>query len=271
MLIDVGPVTLTVSGERDGRPFPFDQAATRAYVEEILADMSGCLPVLKQKAYRIKKTGYLPEVAKRMVDAAKRVDEATLTPMAAVAGAVADLVKEQLGRGGADFISVNNGGDVSVFNRLGRTLTIGIGDISTKSSLPYMLKIEGLRDFGVASSGFGGRSFTLGLADVATVLASSAALADAAATFISNKTVVETGSVLRRKASDLDPSTDIPDGMVTVERGPLPGRIAGMALANGREEAGKLKKTGVIMDAVIVLKGQVTSTIDEKSTLTLEV
>lgn len=271
MLIDVGPATLTVSGEKDGEPFLFDEAAIAARVETILADIRDCLPVLKQKAYRIKRTAYLPEVGRRMVEAVRSVDESTLTPMAAVAGAVADLLKEWLGRGEADFISVNNGGDVSVLNRRGRTLTIGIGDIATASSVSCILKIEGLRDFGVASSGFGGRSFTLGLADVTTVLASSAALADAGATFICNKTTVETGRVIRRRASEIDPSTDIPDDMVTVERGVIGGSIVRMALANGREEAEKLKQAHVIMDAVVVLKEQVTSTIDDRSRLTLEV
>ncbi len=100
-------------------------------------------------------------------------------------------------------------------------MSIGIGDIGSGAPTPYVLKVEGLRSFGVATSGFGGRSFTLGLADIVSVVADSAALADAAATLVANRTFVEAAGVVRRKGRELDPLTDIPDELVTVERGPL--------------------------------------------------
>jgi hypothetical protein len=102
-------------------------------------------------------------------------------------------------------------------------------------------------------------------------MADSAALADAAATLIANRTNVEATGVVRRRARELDPLTDIPDELVTVERGCLDAEAVMAAVRNGREEAARLKSAGVIRDAVIILKGRVMHTIDDKSTTKLEV
>jgi ApbE superfamily uncharacterized protein (UPF0280 family) len=272
MLIEVGPATLVLAGEGGGEVFPFERQEIEAYVARILREIGEALPILRQKAYRIKKIDYLPEPAKRMIRAVKAIDEATLTPMAAVAGAVADLVKEHLSSSREiDLLSVNNGGDISICNRSGRLMRIGIGDIDSRIPTPYVLKVEGLRSFGVATSGFGGRSFTLGLADIVSVLADSAALADAAATLIANRTRSEAAGVVRRRARELDPLTDIPDELVTVDRGCLNTEAVVAAVINGKEEAEKLKSAGVIRDAVVILKGYMMHTLDEKSTIKLEV
>ncbi len=272
MLIEVGPATLVLAGEKGGEVFPFERREIEAYVARILHEIGEALPVLRQKAYRIKKIDYLPEPAKRMIMAVKAVDEETLTPMAAVAGAVADLVKEHLSSSrGIDLLSVNNGGDISICNRSGRLMRIGIGDMDSRLPTPYVLKVEGLLSFGVATSGFGGRSFTLGLADIVSVLADSAALADAAATLIANRTRSESTGVVRRRARELDQLTDIPDELVTVDRGCLDTEAVIAAVTNGKEEAERLKSAGVIRDAVVILKGHMMHTLDEKSATKLEV
>jgi hypothetical protein len=271
MLIDVGPATIVVNGEKGGMSYPFDPADIQACITTLLSDVTEALPVLKQKAFRIKNAACLSEPARRMVTAVKMVDQTSLTPMAAVAGVVADMVKEYLSVEELDFISVNNGGDISVRNSGLRTLRIAIGDINRNSPTPFTVSINGLVDFGVASSGFGGRSFTLGLADIVTVVSSSAALADAAATLICNRTTVDSSRIVRRKASEIDPLSDIPDELVTIERGELRREEIETALVSGKEAAANLKAAGLIMDAVIILNEQMASTIDEKSNLTLEV
>ncbi len=271
MLVEVGPATLVVSGQKDGRPVTLDRTAVETYVGRILCDIRENLPVLKQKAARITKAEWLSEAAQRMIRAVKAIDETTLTPMAAVAGTVADLVKEHLvGTHEFDFLSVNNGGDISVFNRPGRMMGIGIGDINRNVATPYVLKIAGGGSFGLASSGFGGRSFTLGLADVVTVIAGTAALADAAATFIGNMTTADAPGIVRRKAREIDPLTDIPEEMVTVDRGDLHNGTVLAALRYGWEHAVRLKSAGVITDVLIILKGEMMSTINENSNLRLE-
>ena len=127
-----------------------------------------------------------------MTAAAKMVSETTLTPMAAVAGTVADMVKEHFTARDIDLLMVNNGGDLSIFNATGRALTVGIGDIVTGKVTPYVIRLKDMRDLGMATSGFGGRSLTLGIADTVTAIAGTGAVADAAATHICNRTTVET-------------------------------------------------------------------------------
>lgn len=271
MLIDIGPATMVVIGEKGGEEYTFNQGVVAARVEAILADIRECLPVLKLRAWKIKKTAALPSVARKMVAAASAIDAETLTPMSAVAGAVADELKDFLAEEDLEFISVNNGGDVAVYNGRSAPVTIGIGNIREKSPTPYRFRIEGLREFGVATSGFGGRSFTLGLADIVTVVAASAPLADAAATFICNHTSLEDASVVRRRAAEIDPSTDIPEERVTVQIGALSRQKIREALALGKAVAERLKEEGKISEAVLLMRGETSQTIRDIKNIRLEV
>jgi ApbE superfamily uncharacterized protein (UPF0280 family) len=271
MFIEIGPATLVIAGTKENEVCQFDRVAVEGLVRQLLAEIRDSMPVLRQKAFRIKKTGGLPEVGRRMVDAVRCVDEGSLTPMAAVAGALSDMVKEFLLGGNPDLLSVNNGGDVSVFNREETEMRIGIGDISSGRPTPYVLLIQGMASYGVATSGFGGRSFTTGLADVATVVAESGAIADAAATFICNETFVEAPEVVRQRAGELDPLTDIPDELVTVCVGNLNAWHVKRALHNGLNAAKRLRSRGTITDALIALKGKAVVTIGGGENIRLEV
>ncbi len=271
MLFNVGPATLVVKGEKDGKDFAFDRPAVNAKIEEILVDIRECLPVVRQRAWRIKNTSLLTPVARKMIEAAKGVDPETLTPMAAVAGAVADELKEYLKQEGLELISVNNGGDIAVYNGRAKPVTIGIGDIRNNGPTPYVLRVEDWADFGVATSGFGGRSFTLGLADIVTVVAPSAPLADAAATFICNQTNVADGSIVRQRAADIDPLTDIPEEWVTVQIGRLSRQAVREALSGGCSTAERLKSEGKITEALILLQGEMETTIAANKNIRLEV
>jgi uncharacterized protein len=271
MYVEVGPAGITVSGDRSGQAFEFDREKLEGWIRDILQDVRECLPLLRQKAFRIKKAALLPEVARKMIEAVKMIDEATLTPMAAIAGAVADAVRERYKSEALDFISINNGGDISIGNRSSRPFRVGLGDINRGRATPYALRIERLKDCGIASSGFGGRSFTLGLADIVTVVASTGAIADAAATFVCNNTDAETGQVKKRIASDIDPLTDIPDDLVTVVIGELNKDVIATSLGNGLRTAHKLKKANSIVEAVLVLKGDFVTTIDDQRNVKLEV
>jgi len=271
MFVEVGPASIVVSVEKGMKAFAIDEQELRGYLIEILSEVREALPVLRQKAYKIRKTAYLPEVAKRMVEAAKMVDEATLTPMAAVAGAVADAVKDRLKRKSLDFISVNNGGDIAILNNRGEHARIGIGDIQKNKPTQYIMTVKGLKEFGVATSGFGGRSLTLGVADSATVLARSGAIADAAATFICNKTSVESHCVVKRRASEIDPLSDIAEEWVTVKVGDLNSNLVKAALQGGLDAGEWLKQKGIISDAVILLQGKAVTTLQGKDNTCMEV
>lgn len=271
MFLEIGPASLVVIGEKDGKPLEFEKERLVRRVNSILSDIREFLPVLKQKAYKIKNTKHMPYVPRKMVEAVKAIDEASLTPMAAVAGSLADALKEFLKNEGLDFVSVNNGGDISIFNKKGRGLKIDIGDIHTGESSPYILNVEQLTNYGLATSGFGGRSFTLGLADSVTVIASTAAVADAAATFICNCTNTESEQVVRQKALDVDPSTDIPDDNVTISIGQLNYIDILNSLDNGLGIAANKIKLKHIYDAVIKLQGHMVTTINGDSPIKLEV
>jgi hypothetical protein len=271
MFLEIGPASLVIRGEKDGKAHAFDRPRLVEKVNSILDEIREYLTVLKQKAYKIKNTKNIPGVPKKMINAVKVVDETTLTPMAAVAGSVADAMKEYLKNEGIDLVSVNNGGDISIFNKYGRKLVINIGDIPTGEALPYMLNIDHLTDYGIATSGFGGRSFTLGLADSVTVIAETGALADAAATYICNCTNIDSDQVIRQKASEIDPLTDIPDELVTLRINQLNERDIFKSLENGLIMANNIKENKYIYDTVITLQGHMVTTINGDNPIKLEV
>ncbi|OPY75595.1 MAG: hypothetical protein A4E64_01871 [Syntrophorhabdus sp. PtaU1.Bin058] len=271
MFIEVGPASLVITAERAGKTCDIDGKKVEDYIAAVLGDIRDYLPVLRQKAWKILRTAHMPEAAVKMIDAAKKVDEATLTPMAAVAGTVSEMVRDFIGDSLSDFVSVNNGGDIAVRNDTGREVIIGIGDIRTNRTTPYILKIRGLNTFGIATSGFGGRSLTLGLADIVTVIAENSAVADAAATFICNSVNIATDKVRRKKASEIDPSTDIPDELVTVLIGGLDEGEIREALNKGLTAAYRLKEKDVIYDVVLLLKERMVTTITGDKYIRLEV
>ena len=108
---------------------------------------------------------------------------------------------------------------------------------------------------GVATSGWRGRSFSLGIADSVTVLARSGAEADAAATMVANSVNVEDPAILRTPAFELKDDTDLGSRLVTVEVGALPAPAVAQALAAGEAEARELLERGVIHAAAIWLQG----------------
>ena len=271
MFIEIGPASLVVYGEKEGMPYEFDRSRLEEKIQNILRDIREYLPVLKQKAYKIKNTKHMPDVARKMVEAVKTIDEMSLTPMAAVAGSVSYALKEHIKGEGLDIISVNNGGDISVFDRYEKGLKVGIGDIHTGRATSYTLDIKGFSDYGLATSGFGGRSLTLGLADSVTVVAATGAVADAAATFICNNTSIITNQVRRIKASEIDPLTDIPEEYVTVEINQLSEDDISGSLEKGLQLAFKIKIKKYIYDAIIKLKDHIVTTISGGYPIILEV
>jgi len=271
MFLEIGPASLVVNGEKEGVLYEFDRFKIEEKVRNILEDIKEYLPVLKQKAYKIKNTKHMPEVPRLMVEAVKIIDEMSLTPMAAVAGSVSDALKEYIKGEGLDIISVNNGGDISIFDRHGKGVKVGIGDIQTGTATPYTLNVNGFNDYGLATSGFGGRSLTLGFADSVTVVAPTGAVADAAATLICNNTRKDTDQVLRKKAYDIDPSTDIPDEYVTIEINMLSEDVINDSLEKGLQLASRIKFNKHIYDAIIKLKDHLVTTINGDYPITLEV
>jgi len=123
-----------------------------------------------------------PDIVHRMAQAARLAD---VGPMAAVAGAVAEMVGERLLQWSDDVI-VENGGDI--YLRVSSKRKIGIYAGESAFSGKLAIEVEpGRTPLGICtSSGSVGPSLSLGVADAAVVIAPSAALADAAATAVGN-------------------------------------------------------------------------------------
>jgi len=197
------------------------------------------------------------DVAKRMWLACAPLAFVFITPMAAVAGAVADEVLAAMTKGrNLRKAYVNNGGDIALHLALGERFETGIvGDLA-KPKITATASIVAEDDIrGIATSGWRGRSFSLGIADSATVLARDAAAADAAATLVANAVNTDHPAIVRRPARALDPDSDLGEHRVTVEVGALDGAAIAEALDSGERMARSLRESGHIAAAYLELCG----------------
>jgi ApbE superfamily uncharacterized protein (UPF0280 family) len=196
-------------------------------------------------------------VARRMAAAVWPHREVFVTPMAAVAGAVADeLLEALLDRRRLAKACVNDGGDIALHIAEGESLHAGIVDDVANPAVDASLRIpSSLPVRGIATSGWRGRSQSLGIADAVTVLARSAAEADAAATMIANAVDVDHPAIRRLPARQVKEDSDLGDRPVTVEVGPLPREAAEAALRNGAARAEALCARGLVHAAYLSLQG----------------
>ena len=197
-------------------------------------------------------------VARRMHRAVMPHAARFITPMAAVAGAVADeILAAMLQAAPLRRAAVNNGGDIALHLAPGETLRIGLVD---RPDWPGLFGAATVRASdgvgGVATSGWRGRSFSLGIADAVTGLAADAATADAAATIIANAVdLPEHPGIHRVPAWDLQPDNDLGARAVTRGVPPLSPAEAAAALATGLAEAERLRQSGLIHGAALHCAG----------------
>ena len=256
-----GPIDLVleVFGEEAAAAAALDRAWTRfaTVLEELVAE----LPRLRRPVEEADPV--VGAVACRMVAACRPYRECFITPMAAVAGAVADEILTAIGDA-VPKAYVNNGGDIAVRLAAGESLRIGVvADLDRASRHGHRLPLDGAFAIdaaipvrGVATSGWRGRSRSLGIADSVTVLAASGACADAAATMIANAVDTDHAAVKRRRACDLDDDSDLGERLVTTAVGALPDGAVDAALAGGVARARSLADAGLIWGAVLALQGR---------------
>ena len=253
-----GPIDIVAQAYGDTEPCrrAYRQAAER--FRTILAELVQELALLRQPMV----DGGIPVggvVARRMAAAVWPHRAVFITPMAAVAGAVADEVLcAMVARRRLEKAYVNDGGDISLFLAPGQSLRAGV--IADQDTPAIDGRIELSHDMpvrGLATSGWRGRSLSLGIADAVTVLARSAAEADAAATLIANAVDADHPAVRRRPARDLRDDTDLGDLPVTVEVGPLPPSAVTEALVRGARRAETMRRAGLIFAAGLFLRGRV--------------
>jgi ApbE superfamily uncharacterized protein (UPF0280 family) len=109
---------------------------------------------------------------------------------------------------------------------------------------------------GVATSGWGGRSFSFGVADSVTVLAETAAQADVAATLIANAVNLQHPGIVRRPANSLRDDTDLGDRWVTVDVPRLPPDQVQAALQLGLDCARDMQARGQLHAACLCCQSQ---------------
>jgi ApbE superfamily uncharacterized protein (UPF0280 family) len=233
------------------------EAAAMAIFPGILPGLAAELAALRQPMAEVRCVTH--PIARRMVAACAPFTPIFLTPMAAVAGAVADaLLAEMLAAAPLARAYVNDGGDIALHVAPGESLAIGLAADPARLALDGALRVAAESGIGgVATSGRQGRSLSLGIADAVTVLARDAATADAAATLIANAVDVDSAAVHRAPASSLDPDSDLGTRLVTASVGLLaPAEIAA-ALGAGLARAEAFRAAGLIRAAALRLAGAV--------------
>lgn len=252
-----GPIDLVIGalGAESEVALAYRQAEAR--FQNVLAVLVAELPSLKRplgEAYPMLQG----PVARRMVVAVWPYRDVFITPMAAVAGSVADEVLAALS---ADRklakAYVNNGGDIAFYLAPGESLAAGIvadqdvPAIDARAVLRFDRPSRGL-----ATSGWRGRSLSLGIADAVTVLARDGATADAAATMIANAVNVDHPAIARRPATLVRDDSDLGDLLVTVDVANLPPAAVDAAIDAGTRRAEDLRRLGLIEAAYVTLQGQ---------------
>jgi uncharacterized protein len=182
-----------------------------------------------------------------------------ITPMAAVAGSVAEeILAEMLGAAWLDRAYVNNGGDIALHLTAGERFAVGLMDRPDRHGLMQTMTVDaGDPIRGVATSGRHGRSFSLGIADAVTVLAKTASQADAAATIIANAVDLSGHpAIVRCPANELQPDSDLGARLVTRDVGELSAGEIEAALDAGAACARRTLAAGLIEGAALRLLGE---------------
>jgi ApbE superfamily uncharacterized protein (UPF0280 family) len=254
-----GPIDLIVEARGSATEVraAYDAAALR--FTGLLDELCDELPLLRQAA---DPAGCPLQgvVARRMHAAvAPFSTDCFITPMAAVAGAVAEeILGAMLHQARLTRAYVNNGGDIALHLTSGEQFTVGLVDRPDGPGLMRTMVVDaGDPVRGVATSGRHGRSFSLGIADAVTVLARTASQADAAATIVANSVDLPGHpAIIRCPAHDLQPDSDLGARLVTRDVGELlPAEIED-ALEAGAESARKLLAIGLIDGAALRLQGE---------------
>lgn len=266
-----GPIDLILS--LDGSPLEIEKGKRQAWIHfvNILEDLMNDIHVLRNPLGATPHIACGP-VATRMISAVEPHTNVFVTPMAAVAGAVADSVLFALLE--QNFLRrayVNNGGDIAFHLDSGESYWAGVvGNIDRARFDAFATLSANVGVRGLATSGWKGRSYSFGIADSVTVLADNAAAADVAATLIANAVDVEDLAITRCSAKDLDPDSDLGEHMVTIGVGDLSEKQILIALRNGCEVAEDMRDSGLISGAYLKLRNR-NFAVDSKSELAFEI
>ena len=254
-----GPIDVIVEAFGAAAEIKLAYRAAAARFVGMLDELCAELEFLRRPACE---EGDLPSgaIARRMLAAVTPYAAQTfITPMAAVAGAVAEeLVCAMISSAKLSRAYVNDGGDIALHLAPGEKFVVGMVERPDRASLLGTTTIQsGDTIRGIATSGWRGRSFSLGIADAVTVLADMAAVADAAATVVANAVDLPGHpSVGRVRACELAPDSDLGERLVTQSVGELTPSDIREALVAGVWVAESLCSSGLIRAAALNLQGE---------------
>ncbi|MFN4154243.1 MAG: UPF0280 family protein [Paracoccaceae bacterium] len=242
-----GPIDIIAQAWGEADALREGERCATARFGSVLGELVGELPLLRQMGGR-------PEgaIGRVMAQATAPFAPRFITPMAAVAGAVADAVLAELAVPGVTRAYVNNGGDMALHLMPGHSLTCAI---AARPGLPDRITVRaGDEVRGIATSGWCGRSWSLGIADSVTVLARTAAMADAAATMIGNAVDLPGHpGINRRPAVEMQADSDLGARRVTVGVEGLTADDINRALAAGEAAAQECRARGLVEAAALFL------------------
>ena len=272
-----GPIDILIGAEGDAAALQAAHNAAWAGFQTVLAELVAELPLLRQPV-----AGSNPlqgAIARQMWAACAPLVGAAdgfITPMAAVAGAVAQSVISAYQRPGIRRAWANNGGDIALHLGPGTQVQVGlVADLANFDAAALAQSAAGLLRSdaafavlasspvrGVATSGWRGRSLSRGIADSVTVLACSAAQADAAATVIANAVdlpspaAAAAAGIVRQPANTVRDDSDLGQIAVTVQVPSLPPAVVQQALQRGLACAQRLQAAGLVHAVVLACQGQ---------------
>lgn len=257
-----GPIDVLVTADGPPSEVALAMAQARAAFPGILPALCRELPCLKASLPSLPPR---KEIAAKMHAAVSPFGDRFITPMAAVAGAVADSLLASLTENRTlRTATVNNGGDIAFHLTLNTSLRCGlVADIAAPAldgtfTLHAHQPTRGIATSGRACKGQGGRSFSFGIADAVTILAATAAQADAAATVVANAVDLPGHpAIIRRPATDIDPESDLGSRRITWDLGCLDVHEIQAALDAGARVAHSLIAAKLIHGAILALRGEI--------------
>lgn len=265
-----GPIDLLldVSGPRVARLSALGRAC--AEFDGLLGGLMSEIAELR-RPYGGGKSKPTGPVAARMIASLGGYEGVFVTPMASVAGAVADHILAAMRKtAGLEFASVNNGGDIAIWQGVRPMLKVGIvSDPRTGAQAGVVSLAPQDAIGGIATSGWRGRSFSLGIADAVTVLATNAAAADVAATLIANAVdLPHHPAISRTPACELAPDSDLGARLVVTDVATLSDREVDLALAAGAHVADTLVARGAVCSVFLCLAGRTSIVGQQRNILT---
>ncbi|MFL2822295.1 MAG: UPF0280 family protein [Alphaproteobacteria bacterium] len=223
------------------------------YSSKFLKDLSFEIETLKKPTS--KKNIFVSEIANTMFESTQLFLPNFITPMASVAGSIAELLLlKVVEKFDVNKMYINNGGDISLYINKNEKFNFSIGGETS-----FVVEYADINGFGgIATSGWKGRSFSMGIADSVTVIAEKASIADAAATIIGNHIDLKNSNKVKKTvANNLYENTDLNDKLITVSVENLTKNEIRRAISKGKNISEYYISKNLIKSVIINLQDNI--------------